>query len=218
MKVISIVNQKGGVGKSTIACNLAVAASHDNKQVLIIDADTQGSSLSFRSLRETSDIATVSMPSSSIHKDIKNFSNFDLIIIDSGGRDNNIFRSSILASAGKGILLVPVLPSPYDIWATETTFEIIEEIKMTHDIECYTFFNQNIARTNISKEAQEALKDVSSDTDIKILKTILNQRVDYKNSISEGLGVIEYAPKSKAALEIDTLYTELKSILEGGCC
>ena len=118
MKVISVVNQKGGVGKSTIACNLAVNAVLDGKRTLLIDADPQGSSLSFRAIRGADDLKAVSITQPTIHKDIGDFENFDLVIIDAGGRDNTLFRSAVTAAA-KGMLLIPVLPSQYDIWAAE---------------------------------------------------------------------------------------------------
>lgn len=212
MKVISVVNQKGGVGKSTIACNLAVCALNDNKKTLLIDADPQGSSLSFRAIREADDLKAVSITQPTIHKDISDFNNFDLVIIDAGGRDNTLFRSAVTA-ASKGILLIPVLPSQYDIWATEDTFKILKEARVYVDIEAYAVFNQTIQNTNISKEAKEALEELTAESDIKLLNTVLFSRVDYKKSISKGLGVVEYEPKGKASAEMKSLYQEIKGAL-----
>lgn len=212
MKVISIVNQKGGVGKSTIACNIAVNAVLDGKRTLLIDADPQGSSLSFRAIREADDLKAVSITQPTIHKDIGDFENFDLVIIDAGGRDNTLFRSAVTA-ASKGILLIPVLPSQYDIWATEDTFKILKEARVYVDIPAYAVFNQTIQNTTVSKDAKETLLELTAESDIKILETILFSRVDYKKSISQGLGVVEYQPKGKAAEEIHNLYNEIKGIL-----
>lgn len=212
MKVISVVNQKGGVGKSTIACNLAVNAVNDGKRTLIIDADPQGSSLSFRAMREKDDLKAVSITQPTIHKDIGDFENFDLVIIDAGGRDNTLFRSAVTA-ASRGILLIPVLPSQYDIWAAEDTFKILKEARVYVDIQAYAVFNQTIQNTTISKEAKEALEELTAESDIKLLDTLLFSRVDYKKSIGQGLGVAEYQPKGKAAEEINNLYREIKGIL-----
>lgn len=213
MKVISVANQKGGVGKSTIACNLAVSAIMDGKKTLLIDADPQGSSLSFRAIRAADDLKAVSITQPTIHKDIGDFENFDLVIIDAGGRDNTLFRSAITAAA-KGILLIPVLPSQYDIWAAEDTFKILAEARVYVDINAYAVFNQIIHNTTISREAKEALEELTTESSINICESVLYSRIDYKKSISQGLGVVEYSPKSKAAEEISSLYTELKQILQ----
>lgn len=212
MKAISVANQKGGVGKSTIACNLAVCAVLDRKKTLLIDSDPQGSSMSFRAIRESDDLKAVSITQPTIHKDIGDFENFDLVIIDAGGRDNTLFRSAITA-ASKGILLIPVLPSQYDIWATEDTFNILKEARVYVDIPAYAAFNQTIQNTTVSKEAEEALKELTAESNIELLKTILYSRVDYKKSISKGLGVVEFEPKGKAAEEMNNLYREIKEIL-----
>lgn len=212
MRVISVVNQKGGVGKSTIACNLAVNAINEGKRVLLIDADMQGSSLAFRATREKDDLKAVSITQPTIHKDIGDFENFDLVIIDAGGRDNAVFRSAVMA-ASNGILLIPILPSQYDIWAAEDTFKVLKEARVYANIDAYALFNQTIQNTTISKDAKETLEDLTRENNIRILNTVLYSRVDYKKSISQGQGVIEYQPKSKAAEEINSLYNEIKNIL-----
>ncbi len=213
MKVLSIVNQKGGVGKSTIACNLAVHAALDKKKTLIIDGDPQGSSMAFRAIRDKDDIRAVSITQPTIHKDISEFGTFDLIIIDAGGRDNTLFRSAVTA-ASKGMLIIPILPSQYDIWAAEDTFKTLEEARVYVDIDTYAVFNQTIQNTTVAQEAREALGELTAESDIKILDTVLYSRVDYKKSIAQGLSVVEYQPKSKASEEIANLYSEIKEILD----
>lgn len=213
MKVIVIGTQKGGVGKSTIAVNLAVKAVKMGKRVLIIDGDPQGSSIGFRAIRETDDLKAVSIVQPTIHKDIGDFSNFDIVIVDAGGRDNTLLRSAVMAAA-EGILLIPVLPSPYDIWATKDTFEILEEARIYIDIEAYTVFNRTIENTYVSKDASEILSELLVKYDVKQLKVVLHSRVDYSRSIGEGKGVIEFSPKGKAAEEINRLYDELSEIMK----
>lgn len=210
--VITVANQKGGVGKSTIAVNLAVCAARDDKKVLLIDADVQGSALSFRAMRESDDLNAVSIIQPTIHKDVESFSNFDLIIIDAGGRDNTLFRSSVMAAAG-GILLIPILPSQYDIWAAEDTFNTLKEARVYVDIKACAVFNQVIQNTKVLKEAKESLEELTAESNIELLSTVLYSRVDYKNSISKGLGVIEYQPTGKAAEEMGKLYAEIIALL-----
>lgn len=208
-KVIVVANQKGGVGKSTVACNLAVAFATSGYKTLLVDTDPQESSLSFRAIREKDDIQAVAITKPTVHKDISRFDH-QIIIVDAGGRDTATFRSAIMA-AGNGVLIIPVLPSVYDIWATQDTINVLNEARAYIDIDAYILLNQLI-KANIVKEAMDTLAEVAESSNIKILNSKLYSRVSYRNSIKEGKGVIEYEDQ-KAKLEIESLYLELKQIL-----
>jgi chromosome partitioning protein len=212
LKVIVVGNLKGGVGKSTISCNLGVAAALDGKKVLIVDSDPQSSSVTFRSVRQSDNLKAVSIIQPTIHKDIGDFSSFDLVIVDAGGRDSALFRSAIIAASG-GILIIPILPSQYDIWATEDTFAVLKESRVFKEIKAYALFNQVVQNTTITKEALETLKEMTVENSVSLLTSRLYSRVDYKKSISEGKGVMEYAPGGKAAREVKTLYDEVMQLL-----
>lgn len=210
MKIITIGNEKGGVGKSTIACNLAVESVRNNLNILLIDADTQQSCMDFRAIRAENDslpqFQAVSIVKNTIHKDVKSFKNFDIIIIDSGGRDTAVFRSAILAC---DFLIIPVLPSQYDIWATQGTIEVLEEARSFKDIKAQIVLNQVIPNTIVSREAKEALENFK----LPVFDVKLHSRVAYKQSISKGTGVSEYEPEGKAAEEIKAFFEEVKSKL-----
>lgn len=209
MKTICIGNEKGGTGKSTITANLAVEAVRGGLKVLVIDADIQQSSLDFRGIRADKEdlpqFQAVSITKNTIHKDIQSFTAFDLILIDAGGRDTAVFRSAILAA---DLLLIPVLPSQYDIWATQGTIEALEQARTFKDIDARFILNQVILNTTVAKEALEALQAFS----IPLLSTRLYARVAYKQSIGEGKGVTEYENGGKAAAEVQALYEEVKQL------
>lgn len=216
MKVVTIANEKGGAGKSTIAINLAVAAAKEGRRVLLIDADTQGSSIAFRAIRSEKflkdDIKAVQITKPTIHKDIKDFANFDIVFIDAGGRDTDTFRSAIFA-ASEGMLVVPVLPSVYDIWATEDTIKVLREARTFRDIKGNLLFNKVIPNTTISRDAYDAVVEMAEANDMAVMGAKIGMRVAFQGSVGKGQGVIEADPGSKAADDIMFLYSEVKKAI-----
>ncbi|MBF0344547.1 MAG: AAA family ATPase [Nitrospirae bacterium] len=199
--ILTIGNTKGGVGKSTVACNLAVTAAINGQSVLLIDADIQASSLAFRASREKNDIQAMAITTPTLHKDLIRLSGFDLIIVDSGGRDSTVFRSAIMAC---DTLVIPCLPSQVDFWAASDVIEILKEARVYKDIPASFLLNQVVPNTNLGKEAKEAIKDFN----IPLLNTAIYSRVAYKSCFGQGLGVIECSD-AKASNEIRSLYDEL---------
>lgn len=202
--VITVGSTKGGVGKSTIACNLAVQSSLAGVETLLVDADIQGSSLSFRSTRGQDDIQAVAITTPTLHKDLKKFERqYGLILIDAGGRDTAVFRSALIAC---DMLLIPVRPSQYDVWAANDTIKLLEEARTYKEIPAYFVINQ-ATNTKIARGAIEAMGSFSGNA--ATLKSTLFLRVAYESSIVLGKGVSEYEPKGKAAEEMKALYREV---------
>ncbi len=202
--IITIGSTKGGVGKSTISCNLAVAAANDNKKIFLVDADVQASSMAFRAVREKDDIQAVQITTPTLHKDLSKL-NHDFIIIDAGGRDSTTFRSAILAA---DVLLIPCLPSTFDFWAVKDVLEVLNEAKaFRDDIQAYFILNQVISRTKLADEIVDGIERLKGD--VGLLQSTLGSRVIYKNSLATGKGVIEMKDK-KAKSEFNNLYQEIK--------
>jgi len=207
--IITVASQKGGVGKTTIATNLAVCFALEGFKVELVDADPQKSSMTFRDFREKNDIAASSNTSSKMHLDIPKKDCYDVIIIDAGGRDTGALRSAVLSSAW-GILIIPFLSSQYDTDAFEDTMKIVNELRTAAPIKTYALFNQVNSQTNISKATFEYLTPFQEEYDFEILHTVIHNRTPFKEAV--GQGVIEMG-KSKAKTEMDALYHEIKEKL-----
>jgi chromosome partitioning protein len=208
--IITVGNTKGGVGKTTIAVNLAVEAAREGKKVLLVDTDPQGSSISFRAEREKDDIRAIALVSDKLHKDIIDLSAaFDWIVIDAGGRDNAVFRSAVAAC---DFFLLPVLPSQFDVWAAEDAVTVFNELKPFNNMLGRMVLNMVRPNTIVSNEAKNAL--AAYENEIPLMSKRLHNRVAYKASISNGQGVAEYEPSGKAAEDIKCLYDEIVSSIK----
>lgn len=211
---ITIANTKGGCGKTTIATNFASITSHLGKKTILIDSDVQNSSMRFRAIRPdtASQFQAFSILTPTIHKDIDIY-NADFVFVDAGGTDSRVFRSALLASP---FILMPLLPSQYDLWSSEETLEIIDQIG-NEKTKVGVILNMVIEKTTISKEVIDVLEDYKKKYNIHCFKNHLVLRQAYKESVSEGLGVIEVQKNKKkyekAQNEIMALYNEVNTWL-----
>ena len=203
MTVISILNQKGGVGKTTLSTHLARALQLQGKDILLVDSDSQGSTRDWAATRKEQTLPVVSIDRPTIDKDLKNIKK-DFIIIDGAPRSNEIILSAIKAS---NAVIIPVQPSPYDIWATSDLVRIVKEHiqKTNRTLKAAFVVSRVIKGTKIGSEIIEIL----SNYEIPVLKTLITQRVIYPNSAASGTTVLDQDPKGEAAEEIRALTNEI---------
>jgi chromosome partitioning protein len=206
--IIGVLNQKGGVGKTTIAVNLAAVFATAGNRVLLVDADPQGSSIAWSAAR-TSDplFPVVGMAKATLHRDLPNLArDYAFVIIDGAPGANEVGRSVIMAS---DLIIIPVQPSPYDVWASAATVKLIGEVKQYRDdLEAIFVINRKIVNTALGRDVTGALAAFK----FIVSEVALCQRVIYAESAARGLSVIEAEPQSEAAKEIawfaQTILTE----------
>ncbi len=206
--IISILNQKGGVGKTTLAVNLSRYFTKNNIKTLLIDSDEQGSAGSWheRSGGDSIDLAVISKIT--LEHDIKKYTQlYDLIFIDGIPRVSPLTALSIKVS---DMTLIPVQPSPYDIWATEEIVNHVKdkEIVTNNKYKAFFIISRQILNTNLSKELPFALEKMN----LKTFNSSTSSRVAYATSIDKGLTVLdgEYYG-SEACREIENIAVELQN-------
>lgn len=206
MKVIAVLNQKGGSGKTTIATHLARALQLEGHQVLLVDSDPQGSARDWAAVREDHPLTVVGIDRPTIDRDIKNLTaKMDFVVIDGAPQASDLAVSAIKAA---DFILIPVQPSPYDIWATADLVELVKtRIALTDGrLQAAFVVSRIIKGTRIGEEVVEALAGY----DLPILETRISQRIAYPGSAASGTTVLESEPSGEAASDIRSLLSEMK--------
>jgi chromosome partitioning protein len=206
--IISLLNQKGGVGKTTLAVHLATGLAQTGERILLLDADRQGSALDWAANREDPPLfPVVGLPKPNIHKELPKMArDYTHIVIDSPPHANEVARSVILAS---DLILVPVQPSPYDVWASKETVDLINEASpYKESLKSVFVINRKIVNTAIGRDVVESL----SEYELPVLKAQICQRVSFAESAAGGLTVLETDPEGTASQEIKNLVTEILSL------
>jgi chromosome partitioning protein len=204
--IIGVLNQKGGVGKTTLSVNIAAALARTGQRVLLIDADPQGSALDWAAAREGDPLfAVVGLPKPSIHKELSVVGEgYDHIVIDGPPRVTDLARSAIMAS---DVVLVPVQPSPYDIWAADEVVKLIQEASVfKENIKSFFVINRKIANTAIGRDVREALEAYNLPT----LEASVVQRVVFAEAAAVGKAVYEQDRDGIASQEIEAVVSELQ--------
>jgi len=205
MKVIAVLNQKGGSGKTTIATHLARALQLAGSDVLLVDSDPQGSARDWAAVRDDQPLAVVGIDRPTIDRDLKQIARKDFVVIDGAPQAADLAVSAIKAA---DFVLIPVQPSPYDIWATADLVELVKQrIEVTDGkLQAAFVVSRAIKGTRIGGEVAEALAGY----ELPILETRITQRVSYPGTAAVGTTVMDSEPEGDAAAEIRALAAEIR--------
>ena len=202
--IISFVNQKGGVGKTTTAINLAASLKRRNNNLLFIDTDPQGSAMHWHAVESNNAFEIMHHPDPINKEDIEALSqNYDYVVIDAPPAIGDITKSILAVTE---LSIIPLSPSSLDIWSCKGTLEMIQESQPENpDMNVKLLINRKIPGTRVGREARASL-DIF---DMDVLDSELCQRVAYIDAMTSGVSVMQYAPGSKAADEIEQLCDEI---------
>lgn len=205
-KVVTIAQQKGGAGKTTIAVHVAVALVQRGYRVALIDVDPQGSLTKWHYIREerfgegNTGITFAALSGWRVANEVARLRRtHDIVLIDSPPHVESEARTAIRHADQ---IIIPVQPSPTDLWATMATVELCR----VEEIPAHIVLNRVNPQSRIYERVKQELKGM-------LLGTLCN-RVIFASSLMEGFGVTEVAPSSPAAEEIKHLTLRITNLLK----
>lgn len=208
MSIIAIIGNKGGVGKTTLAINLATLLS-EQAATCLLDADPQGSILHWAAMVDNANMPAVFDATANVGNAVAQYrDDYQHILIDCPPQLQSEQTQAALASAD--VVVIPVLPSPLDLWATVAVNEGIASARESNpDLKALLVINQMEPSTKLSK----LIRDVIQELGIPAATTTLNRRVVYRASVLQGKSVSQMGRTGAfAADEMRNLLAEILAI------
>lgn len=207
--VVSSIHSKGGVGKSTVALSMADAFHQQGSSVLVLDTDPQGTASEWVRAQEGDGPMVVGAPSAEkLERELDRLgTSYDAVVIDGSAQLEGATGSIIRMS---DLVLIPIQPSPADIWATEGIVNLIKDRQEVVGEPAGGFvLNCVVAGTNIAGDVEEVLEEF----DLPVLGRF-HRRVAFVEALVTGETPLTYEPQGKAAREVEDLYGASLDALE----
>ena len=205
MPVIALVGNKGGAGKTTLTVNLASCLAQQSN-VVVVDADPQGSALQWRAFSEREDTVPVVEADEQLEQQANNLlQEYHYVVFDCPPSVHAPQTTKVLGFCD--IALIPVQPSPVDLWATVHIEEaVLQARKFNAELSAFLVINQMESRTTLSRLVRDALSEIG----LPVASTALRRRAIFRNSVLEGKSVFDMGRRgSDAADELEQLLQEV---------
>lgn len=210
--IIAVAGQKGGSGKSTIAIHLASEWHRRGMRTLLVDADPQGTALTWGEVAEESDADSPSVIAvgDNLRRTLPDVAlAYDVVVIDCPGAKHAKRQLGALATADVAVL--PCGPSTPDVWALAETVQLVEDVQAARlePLKAAIVINKRSAGTVEGRTVRDVLADSCA---LPILASSLGLRVAYSEALAGGVGVTKYAGGSKAGVELRCLADEIEDL------
>lgn len=193
---------KGGSGKTTIATNLAIVFNKQGKDVLLVDADDQETASDFtlfrnQTLSNQAGYTAIKLSNKAVYDQvIKLKGKYDVIVIDTGGRDTVSQRAAISVSDR---FLIPFFPRSFDLWTLQKISDLVQEIQVINSsLKAFSFLNRADYRGSDNNEVKKFLLENNI---IEFIDTPIVNRKIFSNAAAQGLGIIEMKQTDKRAID-----------------
>ena len=209
--IVALLNQKGGVGKTTIALHLAGVWARGGARVTLVDADPQGSALDWAAQRAREGLprlfGVLGLPRDTLHHEAPEIArSADYVVIDGPPRVAALMRSALLAA---DLVLIPVQPSPFDGWASAELLSLLGEARIFRpNLVARFVLNRVLRRTVIAQDTANSL----ADHDPPLLASRIGQRIAFADAARTGKLVCDDAPTGDAARDIARLAEEIGAL------
>jgi chromosome partitioning protein len=213
--IVTVGNTKGGVGKSTLAVQIALARARSGRDVWLVDADAQGTAQTAIGIRadggyqpgvSCAQFTDVKLLRSQVPMQAPKYQD---VVIDAGGRDNAALRAALVLSDA---VLVPFQPRSVDVWALASMAEMVAEAQSVRSLHAYAVLN-GADPSPTSSDNADAAAAVAEYSHLTYLKTVIRRRKAFADATGLGLSVEERTPRdAKACAELTALVSTLFSM------
>ena len=206
--IIVVANQKGGCGKTTTSMNLAGVFAQRGMEVLLVDADPQGSAMKWRGLSQGAfPVGVIALPMPVLDQELPRLAKkYDLVLVDSPPGMETITRSALVVA---DLAIVPLQPSPLDLWSgTEIVSLIRRAEQLNRGLVTRLLLNRKIQGTRLSRESVDALQEFP----YPLFETAIYQRIALAEAVTAGKTIVDFFPDGPSAGEYKALAEEILSL------